>query len=120
MNPYHYVGLGSIDRYMARLSIFRVDVGYTDKLMSAIEHSFGVNEIAMKGKGKTSFVSEARHAFCHLARKHTDLPLAVIGGAINRHHSTVMNSIKVSQDLCDIDRTFRSKFDEAQKIFLSK
>lgn len=119
MNYWVYAGLYGIDKLKAMASYRMNGLGLTSKIFASIESVMGVNEAAIKGNGRTQKVSEARHVFCHIAYKHTLLPLQAIGGEINRHHATVINSKKVVESLYEIDSSFRKLVDETESLYLS-
>jgi hypothetical protein len=49
-------------------------------------------------------IAMARHLFCYMARLHTNASLLAIGEFLSgRDHATVMNSVKVSNDMIDTD-----------------
>ena len=106
MNPWVYVGLNAADKYIAIYKYKRSDRGPLDYILTAIEMSTNITIVQVKGKTRKRAVSEARHCFCFLAQKYTMLPLEVIGEHINRHHSTVIHSIKTAEALIETDSTF--------------
>ena len=106
MNPWVYVGLNAADKYIAIYKYKRSDRGPLDYILTAIEISTDITIVQVKGKTRKRAVSEARHCFCFLAQKYTMLPLEVIGEHINRHHSTVIHSIKTAEALIETDSTF--------------
>ncbi len=55
--------------------------------------SFGLTEAQLKSRSRKQEYVQGRNTVFYLARKHTDLSLEHIGGALNRRHSTVTRSI---------------------------
>lgn len=106
MNPWVYVGLNAADKYIAIYKYKRSDRGPLDYILTAIEMSTNITIVQVKGKTRKRAVSEARHCFCFLAQKYTMLPLEVIGEHINRHHSTVIHSIRTAEALIQTDKMF--------------
>lgn len=106
MNPWVYVGLNAADKYVAIYKYKRSDKSPLEYILAAIEMSTDITVVQVKGKTRKRAVSEARHCFCFLAQKYTMLPLEVIGEHINRHHSTVIHSIRTAEALLETDQTF--------------
>lgn len=119
MNPQLYAGLEVADRYQVRMARRRVHADKVDKIFHAVSEATGVTKEAMKNKGRTQIVSDARHIFCYMAWKLTELPLQVIGQNINRHHSTVIHSRDIVDGLKDVDKVFGGKLEEATEIYNS-
>lgn len=119
MNPQLYAGLEVADRYQVRMARRRTHADKIDKIFYAVSEVTGVTKEAMKNKGRTQIVSDARHIFCYMAWKLTELPLQVIGENINRHHATVVHSRDTVDGLKEIDKVFRSKLEEATEIYMS-
>jgi chromosomal replication initiator protein len=56
------------------------------------------------GKRRDREIAIARHMFCYLSRMHTNCSLLAIGGFLGgRDHTTVINSIKVCNDMIDTE-----------------
>ena len=59
----------------------------------------------------------ARHAYCMLAKRYTGCTVAQIGDLIGRDHSTVVHSIKTSNDLLDVGyQPYAARFAAANEI----
>ena len=119
MSPQVYAGLEPSNRYQVRMARRRTRMAEVDKIFHAVSEVTGVTKEAIQNKGRTQIVSDARHIFCYMSWKYTDLPLQVIGKKINRHHATVIYSRDIVSVLKDADMIFKSKLDEATEIYMS-
>jgi chromosomal replication initiation ATPase DnaA len=64
----------------------------------------GVADYQIIGKSRMKEIAMARHLFCYMARLHTNASLLAIGEFLSgRDHATVMNSVKVANDMIDTD-----------------
>jgi chromosomal replication initiation ATPase DnaA len=78
-------------------------VNLSNVLESVVEVS-GVPDYQVIGKSRMREIAMARHLFCYMARLHTNASLLAIGEFLSgRDHATVMNSVKVSNDMIDTD-----------------
>lgn len=107
------------DRYETRKTRRRVHIGEVDKIFFAVSKATGISVEAMKSKERKQVLADARHMFCYVAWKFTDLPLQVIGGQINRNHTSVINSRNKAIGLKDSDRDFGGKLKEAINTYMS-
>jgi len=73
-------------------------------VMEAVVEVSGVPSYQVIGKSRMREIAMARHLFCYMARLHTNASLLAIGEFLSgRDHATVMNSVKVSNDMIDTD-----------------
>ena len=64
----------------------------------------GVPGDKILGKRRDREIASARHLFCYLSRMHTNASLLAIGEFLGgRDHTTVINSIKVCNNMIDTD-----------------
>lgn len=63
-------------------------------VIGLIEAEYGVTFELISGDTKPSEIVEARQMYCYLCRILTPLSLHQIGRSINRHHSTVLTSVR--------------------------
>ena len=82
-----------------------------------VEKELGVR---IKPKNRRRHITDARKIFFFLANKHTKFNLAVIGGYLNRDHSTALHNIRTAKILKDNDRDFREKLYNLDKIVFEK
>jgi chromosomal replication initiation ATPase DnaA len=73
-------------------------------VMEAVVEVSGVPSYQVIGKSRMREIAMARHLFCYMARLHTNASLLAIGEFLSgRDHATVMNSVRVSNDMIDTD-----------------
>jgi chromosomal replication initiation ATPase DnaA len=78
-------------------------VNLSNVMESVVEVS-GVPPYQVIGKSRMKEIAMARHLFCYMARLHTNASLLAIGEFLSgRDHATVMNSVRVSNDMIDTD-----------------
>ena len=74
-----------------------------ENVMEAVSSVTGISGEKVFGKDRHRDIMAARHLFCYMAKIHTDCTLMNIGKYIKRDHTTVINSVKVVNDMIDID-----------------
>ena len=62
--------------------------------------------------------AHARHVFVGLARSMTDYSMSDIGRYLGRDHTTIHNSERRFQHLCDVNKHFLRRVDEVRAIVL--
>jgi chromosomal replication initiator protein len=73
-------------------------------VMEAVVEVTGVPSYQVIGKSRMKEIAMARHLFCYMSRLHTNASLLAIGEFLSgRDHATVMNSVKVANDMIDTD-----------------
>jgi chromosomal replication initiation ATPase DnaA len=89
-----------------------------DLLVEIICLHFQLHSILWHSKKRLQ--SEARWAFCIIARKHTGMGLREIGEYLRRDHTTVIHGITRGQDLMAMpNEPFARKMKEIEKDFLN-
>ena len=67
----------------------------------------------LESKSRIREIVEARHTAMHLARELTDKTLKYIGKHIgNKDHCTVLHACDTISNILDIDKQFKSEYDE--------
>jgi len=61
-------------------------------------------------KNRTHHILYARHTFNYICRKTLRMSFESIARIINRDHSTIIHSVRQTQDLIDYDRQFASTY----------
>jgi len=61
-------------------------------------------------KNRNQHIVYARHTFNYICRKRLRMSLMYIGRIINRDHTTVIHSIRQTQDLIEYDRAFATTY----------
>ncbi|MFZ7121754.1 MAG: helix-turn-helix domain-containing protein [Eubacteriaceae bacterium] len=79
-----------------------------DKIEQIIIFLYGYTFEELKPKIKKGKLPEARQLSLYLIKEYTDYSLSKIGNILNRDHTTVLSSIKVINNLLDIDRKFKA------------
>ena len=74
-----------------------------NKILAAVSEITGVSKSKIQGTERFKKTMFARHLFCYFAKEKTNATLVQIGNFINRHHSTVINSLQLISDMIDID-----------------
>jgi len=72
------------------------------KILSAVSEITEVEKSKIQGSERFKKTMAARHLFCYFARQKTNATLLQIGNMLNRHHSTVINSLQLISDMIDI------------------
>lgn len=73
-----------------------------NKILESVSEITGVSKSKIQGVERYKKTMAARHLFCHFAKGKTNATLLQIGNMINRHHSTVINSLSLISDMIDI------------------
>jgi hypothetical protein len=85
----------------------------TQQILEVIEQITEVKKSDIFSTKRYKKIMFARHLYCYFAKEKTNATLMEIGNSINRHHSTVINSLKLISDMIYID-------DEVTKEYLDK
>lgn len=94
-------------------------IGCVGKIATAITFVTGLNHDNYSSKNRKRNIVEARHIFCYLAKKHNQrMTLEEIAKIVNINHSTVINSIKVTETFNETDFDFRSKLNAIEGQFM--
>lgn len=71
-------------------------------ILKSVSEVTGIPAEKIQGMERFKKTMEARHLFCYFAKQKTNATLLQIGNMINRHHSTVINSLQLISDMIDI------------------
>lgn len=92
-----------------------------ENVMEAISRVTGVEAGEIFGKNRKREVAAARHMFCYMARKYTNATLGQAGKFLGRDHTTAINSVKVCNDMLDIqDEVFVNTLAQIDKYIITK
>lgn len=92
-----------------------------EQVMEAVSSVTGVPADKIFGKDRFREVAAARHMFCYVARKYTNGTLGQTGKFLGRDHTTAINSVKVCNDMLDIqDEVFVNTLAEIDKYIIKK
>ncbi len=89
---------------MTNIDLGRLRVG---AIVEAVAHEMGVSPMRICSADRSHPAFRARAACCWLAKRLTAHSLAMIGGVIQRDHSTVLNAIRQADALRANDPAFR-------------
>ena len=96
-----------------------INYNHFDMAIVAIQTVYPYFTRAMAvSKSRKRELSMCRHIAAHLVYNASEISLkstATMFG--NRDHSTVINSLRVVDDLCDVDKYFRANFEKIQDKF---
>ena len=117
MNPYVYVGLDPDYKDVFK-GIVRNKFQYA--IASAVTKCTNIPFEDITSIRRDADISEARHIICYFLKMYTKMHYTEIGLFLgNRHHSTIINSVKTVKDLVTIDKKFKSKIDEINEIIIN-
>lgn len=100
----------------------------TENILEVISEITEIKKSDILGTKRFKKIMFARHLYCHFAKEKTNATLMHIGNSINRHHSTVINSLKLISDMIyindeltkdylnKINTTILTKFEQPQKL----
>ena len=100
----------------------------TENILEVISEITEIKKSDILGEKRHKKIVYARHLYCHFAKEKTNATLMQIGNSINRHHSTVINSLKLISDMIyindeltnfylnKINTTILTKFEQPQKL----
>ena len=79
---------------------------------------FDLTEAQLIGQSREKKYAHARHVFVGLARQMTDYSMSDIGRYLGRDHTTIHNSERRFDHLCDVNAHFLRRVDEVRAIVL--
>lgn len=92
-----------------------------DMILDKVCNYFNVKQEDVFTKCRKQPVAQVRQIAMYLAQKHTNLSLARIGALIGkRTHATVLHSCNVVEDRLHVDKNFKSKMDEIEKLLKTR
>ena len=100
-------GLGAEERAPIRATVI------------AVAEAFGVRRQDILGETRVRSVTMARQAVMLLAVQHSGRSLAVIGRAIGRDHSTILDGAKAAERRADADPAYAARVLAAEALLLS-
>ena len=92
-----------------------------DMILDKVCNYFNVKQEDVYTECRKQPVAQVRQIAMYLAQKHTNLSLARIGALIGkRTHATVLHSCNVVEDRLHVDKNFKSKMDEIEKLLKAR
>lgn len=82
----------------------------------AVSTAFAVPVEAITGPSRKKEVCDARHAFAWIMRRHSRMPLRMIGDRIGRNHGTVLHSVGLVEALRATDRFYARSLNHALSL----
>ena len=119
VHPIIYAGLG----YEQRQTIVMVNTfegGELDCVLEVVLGSTQVTGDEFFSPAKQHDIVVARMLFICVCRELLWHRLKLIGAFLNRHHSTVIHNYKKAQDLCQVDKHFRSNYQRCMDLAADK
>lgn len=89
-------------------------------ILSVITERYGFTTAQLYSKARPASLTEPRHVYCALARKHTGIAEEAIGRSIGRNRHSVINSMKAVDALYSTNPAFKSLFDQLDACVASK
>lgn len=78
---------------------------------SSLEELYGSDLTYFMAKNREREVSEVRNMIFVIYHKNSGASVLKMAGIFGYHHSTILHSFKVHNDLYDIDENYRKRFD---------
>jgi hypothetical protein len=119
VHPVIYAGLG----YEQRQTIVMVNTFEGGELDCILEVVLGATQVTgdeFFSPAKQHDIVVARMLFICVCRELLWHRLKLIGAFLNRHHSTVIHNYKKAQDLCQVDKHFRSNYQRCMDLAADK
>lgn len=88
------------------------------KIFKAVSLVFGISKGAIVSDNRLRNIVLARNAVVYFLREYNELSYPKIGEIINRHHATILNSLKVFQLDYDNIKWYAEKIEETRKIII--
>lgn len=108
MTPMHYVGLPESVRSAYLLGL---KPSSEDKIMKSVCKNTGVSLDLLKSRSRKSYIVGPRQIAIYLLRKTTSKTLVEIGTIFGMDHSTIIYSIRKSEDLLQTDKAFKVMYE---------
>lgn len=88
-----------------------VKVLSADEIIERSCYFVNISKDQLVGRSRKREIKDSRHMVAFLITEHTILTLKQIGEILGgRDHTTIINSKKVTNNLCDSDPNFRNNF----------
>lgn len=75
---------------------------------------YGIEPDALFTKSRKREISDARQMVMYLAKKHTDMPLTVIGRRLGRSHSTVIYAVNTLEERVEFDKNLKEEIKQIE------
>ena len=81
---------------------------------------FGVSENMIKVKSRHRYLCEPRQLAMHFIHKYTGLSIPKSSRLLNRHHTTLIYTNKMIDNLLTTSSTYRSKYEKIDTLIKNK
>lgn len=98
-----------------RIDITRNKEKWED-VVRAICQVYSITPDDIYAKNRNQHIVYARHTFNYICRTRLRMQLEWIGRIINRDHTTVIHSVRQTQDLIEYDRQFASTYKQVIEL----
>lgn len=85
-------------------------------IVAVVCRHYGIEEKAIRGKGRTRAVAEPRRVAMHMMRKHTNMTLQDIADELCRDHTTVIYGLQTVKDEYQRNPSFARNMDLLDKL----
>lgn len=87
-----------------------------DTITGVVARAHGLNKNELFTKYRGSNLVEARRHIMYIAKEEYGITCKKIGDWLNLDHSSVVHHCKKHQDLYDVDKNYRDKFDKSHHL----
>lgn len=84
--------------------------------MRAVCQVYNITPDDIYSQDRTQHILYARHTFNYLCRRVLGMSLTSVGRIINRDHSTIIHSVRQTQDLIEYDRNFARTYKQIAEL----
>ena len=98
-----------------KIDITQNTAKWTDA-MRAVCQIYNITPDDIYSKNRTQHILYARHTFNHICRRTLRMSLESIGRIINRDHSTIIHSVRQTNDLIEYDRQFSKTYQQTHEL----
>jgi len=98
-----------------KIDITQTSAKWAD-VMRAVCQIYNITPDDIYSKNRTQHILYARHTFNYICRRTLRMSLESIGRIINRDHSTIIHSVRQTQDLIEYDRNFAKTYQQAHGL----
>ena len=105
-------------KHAAKIDPKEVSIGQIRKVVCDFME---ISEDELDSPKRTRDIAQARQVAMYLSKKHTTLPLSVIGSSIGgKNHATVLHACKAVNNLIETDKAFARTMDELERRLIAK
>jgi len=115
IHPHVFAGLQRWHKesFLTRRTGFSSD---EERIIYLVAKSFGISHNDLKSRSHLRDFTTPRQVAIYFIRKYTSKTQQQVGIIFSRDHSTIVNSLKVVNNLMDTDAAFKEKIDLIDKL----